>query len=394
MKIGQFTIRFLPLEGGTERATYYLSKELVANGHQVYVVTTNSSSSSDEIIADYKIIKRKTANYPSNEKISGINVYRFPYLSFWNMSCPIISLPMIFFNLDCFDIIHLQGLNMTSNSTLLSCITSLKGRQYIITTHGVAELLARKDHSLLYTLNLYLKKAERIIALCNYEAKNLVSLGVPEDKIVIIPNGVDLKRFKNKPNYEQIELFRKKYALNKLVVLYVGRVAGNKGLEILIQAALSFKNEAISFIIVGPIFDKNYFDNLSSLLEIYGLNKKFLFTGWLPDSQVVDLYFLADIFVFPSLVDTFGLVNLDAMAAGKPIIATSTGGVPEVVIDGETGIIVKPGDYLELSKALRKLVVDEPLRKYMGEKGKYLARYNYSWENICNKTLSLYRQLS
>lgn len=248
MKIAQFTIRFLPLEGGTERATYYLSKELVANGHQVYVVTTNSSTSSDEIITNYKIIKRKTANYPSNEKISGINVYRFPYLSFWNMPYPIISLPMIFFNLEDFDIIHLQGLNMTSNSTLLSCMTSLKGRQYVITTHGVAELLARKDHSLLYILNLYLKKAERIIALCNYEAKNLISLGIPEDKIVIIPNGVDLNRFKNKPNYEQIESLRTKYALNKLVVLYVGRVAGNKGIEILIQAALSLKMKKLALL--------------------------------------------------------------------------------------------------------------------------------------------------
>lgn len=394
MKIVQFSIRFLPVEGGTERATYYLSRELALNGHQVSIVTSNSNNGlTDKVITNYRIMQLKTANYPPIEKMGRIVVYRHPYLSFWNKSSPILSLPLLFHNLNDFDVIHLQGINMTSSFALLSLITRLKGRKYVATTHGIAEFSTRSGFEISYVIHLYLKHAERIITLCDYESKTLIRLGVPEEKIVIIPNGVDLTRFKNKPTSEESETLRKKYGLRKMVVISVGRVVGNKGFENLIKAAVSFKNEDMSFVIVGPTPDKQYLQKLYSLINSSGLGNKFLMMGWLPDYEVVNLLFLADIFVFPSTVDTFGLVNLDAMAAGKPVIATSTGGVPEVVRDGESGIIIKPGDFMELSKALRKLVNDRALRESMGETGQKLVLDNYSWGEVCSKTLSVYRRL-
>jgi 1,4-alpha-glucan branching enzyme len=167
----------------------------------------------------------------------------------------------------------------------------------------------------------------------------------------------------------------------------------NKGFEDLIKAAAFFKDKDVSFVIVGPTPDLKYLQTLHSLINHFGLSSKILMTGWLPDKEVVNLYFLSDIFVFPSILDTFGLVNLDAMAAGKPIIATSTGGVPEIVRNGENGIIIKPGDYLELAKAIDKLVNDNSLCESMGKTGKKLAFTNYSWEKIAAMTLTEYRSL-
>jgi glycosyltransferase involved in cell wall biosynthesis len=153
------------------------------------------------VTADYRLIQLKTANYNSIEKIDGITVYRYPYLTFRNRSAPIVSLPMLSFNVSDCDVIHLQGLNMTSSFTLLSLLIKLKGRKFIATTHGIAEFSGRPKSEIFSVLNLYLKKAERIIALCDYESKTLNRLGIPKEKITIIPNGVDLTRFNHKPTY-------------------------------------------------------------------------------------------------------------------------------------------------------------------------------------------------
>jgi glycosyltransferase involved in cell wall biosynthesis len=394
MKIVQFTIRFLPSEGGTERATYYLCKELALNGHNVSVVTTNSYNySTDRAVLNHYFAKVRTADFCSTEKLDGITIYRYPYLSFRGKNSPIVSLPLITFNTSDFDVVHLQGVNMTSSFALLSTISKLKGKKFVATTHGLAEFSSRPKIEIRYVTEFYLQRAEYIIALCNFEKKVLLHLGVPKEKIVVIPNGVDLNRFKSKPTAEQLQRLKEKYALGKLVVLSIGRIASNKGFERLIEAAVSFKNEDISFVIVGPINDLAYLNTLKSLMAFHGLQKKFILTGWLPDDEVVNLLYAADIFVFPSIIDTFGLVNLDAMAAGKPVIATSTGGVPEVVLHEETGLIVKSNDYIELSKALRRLCSDKALREYMGVRGKELVYKAYSWGKVCRDTINLYQHI-
>jgi glycosyltransferase involved in cell wall biosynthesis len=393
MKIVQFTIRFLPSEGGTERATYYLCRELALNGHQVSIVTANANNfSKDKVISNYKILKYQTANYLSTETIDDITVYRYPYL-ISNNSPPIFSPSLVTFNVSNFDIIHLQGVNMTSSFSILSLLVTLKGRRFVATTHGIAEFSVRSNFEKLFVTRLYLKRAEKIIALCQYESNMLLQLGISPEKIVIIPNGVDLNRFKCKPSVERITELKKKYRLAKYVMICVGRVASNKGFESLIEAAIAFRNDDVSFVIVGPSVDAVYLRKLKSLIDYYGLNKKFVLTGWVPDTEIVDLLFLSDIFVFPSIIDTFGLVNLDAMAAGKPVVASSTGGVSEIVQHGKTGIIVTPGDSLELSKAIRKLLDDKELRDFMGLNGQRVVKEKFSWEKICSETITVYQNI-
>jgi Glycosyltransferase len=394
MNILQISVRFLPAEGGTERATYYLSKELYKANHNVTVLTSNLNSvSTDVTLKDRGMFKQKTAGFPSTELFDGVRVQRFPYYCLLRKNSYTISPDMLNYNTKNYDVVHFQGLNRVSSFFLISSLARLRGQKYIATTHGVAELLWRPLYSSFYVIHLYMKQAARVITVCNYEFEQLKRLGIPKEKLAVIPNGVDLAKFREKPSANEAEALKYKYNLDKFVFLFTGRVVPNKGLENMIKAAVHFKDKPVSFVIVGPTQDTIYLDALKQRAASYGLSSKFRFIGWLPDVEVVKFLHLSNVFVFPSLLDTFGLVNAEAMAAGKPVIATSVGGVPEVVKHGETGLIIPPGDPVALSNALFFLMDNPDTCMQMGERGRLRAEELYSWKRICRETLAIYEDL-
>jgi starch synthase len=112
----------------------------------------------------------------------------------------------------------------------------------------------------------------------------------------------------------------------------------------------------------------------------------------LPVDEVVQLYSHAAVFVCPSIYEPFGLINLEAMACSTPVVASRVGGIPEVVVDGETGLLVEPGDPAALAAALRR-VLDDPARAArMGEAGRRRVEAHFSWDRIADRTLEVYQQ--
>ncbi len=117
-----------------------------------------------------------------------------------------------------------------------------------------------------------------------------------------------------------------------------------------------------------------------------------LLAGFRPD--VLSLHKAFDIFVMSSVTEGLGTSLLDAMAAGKPIVATRTGGIPEVVVEGETGFLVPPRDHEAMAEAIVRLLQDEPLRRQMGNAGRARARSLFSTERMVQNTLQVYQRVA
>src|SRR2546425_4595012 len=130
---------------------------------------------------------------------------------------------------------------------------------------------------------------------------------------------------------------------------------------------------------------------LRSLARALGVERQIIFTGALPRDEVIQAYASADIFVLPSLFEPFGIVLLEAMAAGLPVVASAVGGIVDVVADGKTGLLVPPGKPLALAAGLEQLVSDSSLRARMaGEARRRVS--GYSWDLIVPRVVEVYRE--
>jgi phosphatidylinositol alpha-mannosyltransferase len=203
------------------------------------------------------------------------------------------------------------------------------------------------------------------------------------DNFEIIPNGIDLDHFS--PNVQPIEKFND----GKLNILFVGRLEKRKGLNYLLKAYKQVKQEVTNcrLIIVGPG------TRLRGKFEKYVKQndlKDVVFSGYVANDDLPRYYKTAAIYCAPATGwESFGIVLLEAMAVGVPVIASDVEGYARLIGDGEEGILVPPRDDKELAKSLLLLLKDESLRQKMGAKGSLKAK-EYSWEDITRKLLSYY----
>jgi len=202
----------------------------------------------------------------------------------------------------------------------------------------------------------------------------------------IIPNGIDIERFS--PDGPQ----REEFADDKLNILFVGRLEKRKGLDYLLRACAKVKKRFSNFrlIIVGPGtrlrpgYEKFIED--SHLTDVVS-------TGFVPSTELPAYYRSADIFCAPSTGgESFGIVLLEAMASGKPVVATDIEGYASVLTHGEEGLLVPPRDEEALAQALLSLLNDKSLRHQMGAKGRIKAE-KYSWANVAQQVMDYYTSL-
>jgi phosphatidylinositol alpha-mannosyltransferase len=199
----------------------------------------------------------------------------------------------------------------------------------------------------------------------------------------IIPNGIDLEHFS--PGVSPIERF----CDGKINILFVGRLEKRKGLNYLLKAYRRIKANTpdIRLIVVGPgtRFRRKY----ENYVRRSGL-KDVVFTGMVSYNELPRYYKTADIFCSPAIGrESFGIILLEAMAMGKPIVATSIEGYASVVTHGREGLLVPPKDDKELAQALLSLISDEPLRRKMANRGMRTAQ-NYDWAKVARRVLDYY----
>ncbi|MEA2054534.1 MAG: glycosyltransferase family 4 protein [Candidatus Thermoplasmatota archaeon] len=294
-----------------------------------------------------------------------------------------------FLNSD-FDIMHvhhafsrlpLAGLSLASKQNIPS----------VLTTHTVSFF---PDYEFFWNFISYgypryrltISKADKIIAVSE-AAKKFMSYFTQKD-IVVIPNGVSIKKF----NLMDKDIARKKTGLNgDPIILYVGRLVPKKGVDVLILSMREvIKNYPHALLVISGT--GKMLPLLKTLVRIAGLDKNVLFLGFVEDPLLPYFYNSADVFVLPSITaESFGIVLLEAMASGVPVISTKVGGIAEVLEDGKYGILVEPNSPGKLAKGIIELLDDKNLRRNMAKKGRKKVERDYSWNNIGKKIIEVYK---
>ena len=233
------------------------------------------------------------------------------------------------------------------------------------------------------------KNATIIVTISNYSLEKIQKYyGIDQGKVRIVPNGVDIEKFKPRDP----QAIRQKFGLGtEPCVLFVGSLIPRKGLPFLVEAAKKVvKNKAdTKFLIVG---DGPLRNQLSDSLKTANLLRNFKFIGNLKDDVLPAVYNCADVFVLPSIQEGQGIVLLEAQASGKPVVAFDIGGVNEAVQNQETGLLVERGNIEALADALLKLLKDKTLKEKMGSNGRRFVSENYTWDICAQKMLKVYHE--
>lgn len=212
------------------------------------------------------------------------------------------------------------------------------------------------------------KRIDRILVSSSYMCHELVRNGFPEKNITVIPLYVDKA---NMPSIQRIEMKKGK---NKSI-LYIGRLDATKGVLHLIECLSLLKSEEWQATIIG---EGNMQDEAKAFVERLGLDVRIAFPGTLPGKEVNQYLADSDIVVMPSMIpESFGLVGIEAMASGKPVVAFDAGGIREWLADGKTGYLVERGNIREMAERISLLLKNNSLAERMGEKGKELVEKYY-----------------
>lgn len=228
-----------------------------------------------------------------------------------------------------------------------------------------------------------------VLTVSNF-SKNDISqkLNIPLEKIEVTYDACR-ESFMPVSDTQKIKKTLDCYGIKGKFVLSVGRLDPRKNLLRLIEAFKSLKNEhkiPHKLVIAGK---KDY---LSGNIEnaVKGLENDIIMTGYIPDETLPILYSAADVFVYPTLFEGFGLPCLEAMSCGCPVISSNTSSIPEVV--GDSGLLINPYDTREIANAIYKVLMDNELRNIMKQKGLNRAK-DFSWEKSAFKTLEVYKKV-
>lgn len=222
-------------------------------------------------------------------------------------------------------------------------------------------------------------KVDRFIAVSRYMRRELnQTFGINYNKITVIPNGVDTAIFK----HQETDDIRRKYQLdNRFIVLFVGRDDPQKGVRYLVNAMKNLAKQIpeIMLVMVGH-------------QDIYN-EKHILCLPRVSRGELVKLHSLSDVFVLPSVYEPFGIVLLEAMACETPCIGIRTGGMPDIIDHDRTGLLVESRSDDGLSDAIARLYHDPEKRCRMGKNGRERVISDFSWKDISDKTIEVYRQV-
>lgn len=241
--------------------------------------------------------------------------------------------------------------------------------------------------------NLTSSFCRTLIAVSRSTKESLVKQGIPENRVTVVPNGVDPG--KARPRRSREEIFQEfRIEPNKRLVGMIGRLCPTKGQEEFLKAVTMIKDEApdVIWVIAGKDieFGGKYEKKLKNLARDLGLNGSVIFAGHQEDPD--SLLNAMDLFVLPSKREGLPLVVLEAMALKKPVIATRVDGVPELIEDGRTGVLVPPAEPAPLAEAMLKLLNAPDKAMNLGEAGYMRARRDFCASEMIQRILSLYQE--
>ena len=391
MKILHVTPYFYPAwsYGGTPRVVYDLCRELVSIGHEVSVWTTDAFSAEKRL----EVSERE-------EVICGIKVRRFRNLSNRLAYRGQVYLPLGFGTavgrrIGQFDIVHLNGYRNFLNDI------SFRGLRrervpYVFSAHGsVLPVMHKVLLKRLYDRVLgrrILRHAAGLIAITSLEAEEYVSMGVDRERIRVIPNGLDTEEFTALPAPGS---FRRKYGLEGAqLVLFMGRVHAQKGLDFLVRAFASFLDSgARKAVLTVCGSDEGYGPELRRIAGELGIGSSVVQTGLLEERERLAAYRDADLVVYPSPVEVFGLVPFESMLCGTPVIVTEGSGCGAILKEASAGWLVGFGDAAGLAKRIAYALAHGEEGMEMVERGKNYIASHFKWDALAAQMSGFYTEI-
>jgi glycogen(starch) synthase len=386
LSVMMFTWEFPPrVIGGISPHVHFLSRSLVKEGVSVYVVTCDFPGA------------------PAHEIIDGVEVYRID--SYKNPAPDFATW------------VYLMNLNMQKEAAaivnkLANKIDVFHAHDWLVATAGIglkhvfrkpllvtmhSTEIGRRDglhtdtEKMIHETEAWLTyEAWKVICCSDYMVSHVRwAFGLPEDKLVMIPNGVNTNVYES-PDKEDCSSFRTRFALpEEKIVLYVGRLVYEKGIHVLINAVPKVLEKVnAKFIIVGSGYMK---EQLLNIVRSMKLEHKVLFLGFVDDETLLRLQKCADVSVVPSLFEPFGIVALEAMAAKSPLVASDTGGLSEIVDHDLTGFKAYPNNPESLAWGIKKILLDENYSNYIRENAYAKVHEKYDWEKIALHTKEIYK---
>jgi alpha-maltose-1-phosphate synthase len=278
----------------------------------------------------------------------------------------------------------------------------LYGIPHVMTMHSLEALRPWKAEQLGggYRLSTWCERvsadsAAAVVAVSDGMRADIMT-AYPEisaERIRVIRNGIDTTEYHPDPATDVLERYG--IDLRRPYVIFVGRITRQKGVPVLLRAASGLDPRAQLVLCAGQADTAELEADVTALVE--GLRASRSGVVWIPEMlpkrEVIQLLTHATVFAIPSIYEPLGIVNLEAMACGTAVVGSRTGGIPEVVADGETGLLVPPGEPEPLAEALNALIRDPDRAAAMGQAGRKRAVAEFGWAAIAAQTAALYAEL-
>ncbi len=371
MKIGLVSPYDFSVPGGVVKHIYYLAKHFREMGHEVKVIAPCSRE--DVPLSEYLVkVSSLVVGIPSAGSVARVSISPLVYRKAKKI-----------LEEENFDVVHIH-----EPFTPMLPVAVLRHSKAL--NIGTFHAYRPDPHPVLEYSDVLLKRlADKLdgrIAV-SMAARDYISRYFPGD-YRIIPNGVDLDFFQSKS--KPIERF----CDGRPNILFVGRLEKRKGFGFLLDAFKIVRTEIpqARLLVVGAFDDddKKPFVEHVRRNRIHGVR----FIGRVPEEELPRYYHTCDVFCAPSLgYESFGMVLVEAMAAGKPVVASAIPGYTEVVKSGAEGLLVPPGDTQALARAIIHLLNNPQLREWMGEMGRRKA-VRYSWRQIASEVLEYYQEIA
>lgn len=365
VKVTHVVQRFHPEVGGAETHVRALARHQAKRGHDVTVVTSqpvHRAAPVEERLEGYRVLRLPVRRFKGD--------YLFPpWLTMAGATDALAADPPDLFHAHSYRFHTLEAAAEASRRT---------GRPFVVTAHG---FYPPENALVAWSRRRYdaarggpaLRAASRCVAVTGHEVAHYEALGVPRDRIDVVPNGIDRDALEPGDG----EGFRKRHGLEGPLVVFLARLAHDKGVADLARAARGLD---ATVAICGR-------DAGAGRAAMRQAPPNVRFLGPVPDPR--DAYAAADVFCLPSHYEAFGLVLIEAMAQGTPVVATTAGGMPEVV--GDAGVLAPPRDPSALREALRDLLADAPGREAMGERARTRAG-SFLWEDVVARLEETYHR--
>ncbi len=279
----------------------------------------------------------------------------------------------------------------------------LYGIPHVMTVHSLEPLRPWKAEQLGggYALSSWCERtavesADAVIAVSDGMRDDVLAAypAVSAARVRVIRNGIDTAEYSPDPGTDVLE----RYGVDpgRPSVVFVGRVTRQKGLPVLLRAATGLDPAAQLVVCAGQADTPELASEVGELVRELRASRTGVtwISGMLAKREVVQLLTHATVFACPSLYEPLGIVNLEAMACGTAVVGSRVGGIPEVVADGETGLLVPPGDPAALAGAINVLVGDRRRAAEMGRRGRARAEAEFGWASIAAQTAALYAELA